>query len=122
MSSATPSRCRWLLLSFLLFTGIFAGSIASRVNQGAHIPVRLACRAIGASASLSSATRNLASEHRETPVSFVSTLFFIYLLTLAVPRLATTFAWLRGKASRRILSIISVPPLLFRPPPAFIVA
>src|SRR5215469_1696931 len=121
MSTATPSRPHWLLLSFLLFTGIFVGRTAGRVNQGAHIPVRAACRAMGASASLSSATRNLSSDQKNLSASSLSTILVLFLLSFAVPH-RTAFEWHLTRTPHRLLPAISLPPLLFRPPPVSIVA
>jgi hypothetical protein len=106
------------LLSLLLFTGIFVGSITSRVNQGTNIPVRAACRAIGASASLSSATRNLNGDHKDlsasaTPVSFA---LVTLLIGLAAPYCARS-SRPRTTIRRSALPALWLPPLLFRPPP-----
>jgi len=121
LNSVAPTRrTRWLLLSLLLFLGIFAGSVTCRVAHGAHAPQRAAARAIGANASLASVAR----DESLPQLSMVSIAVVALLIRLCSPKSSCSGGSYTLPVTRNQQRPASVwlPPLLFRPPPVSTVA
>lgn len=118
MSSVTKNRrFHWILISVLLFLGIFPSSVVSRRSKGDHIPQRAASRAIGAQSSLTAANR----DERPSPGPILSFIIFALLANLFSFRLVR--AWgLYSTIRRHVHSTLWPLPLLFRPPPVSVVA
>lgn len=104
-------RAHWVLIAFLVFFGIFVGSITCRVSKGVHIPQRAASRAIGANTGLMTA-----AHVQESATFFCS----IFVLALLLSRSLDHSASVQRQPILMLAGVRSslwLPPLLFRPPP-----
>jgi hypothetical protein len=118
MNSLTAkNRLQWILLSVLLFGGIFVGSVIGRSCKGSHVPVRTASRAIGARTSLSSAVHE---QHLLEPALAGSELFRMLVDLPMVRPMGVHQPDLRIQSS--FGTGLWSPPLLRRPPPVSIFA
>ena len=115
-SSITKIRLRWILLTVLLFSGIFWGSVAGRHCGSPHVPVRAASRAIGAQTLLSSA----ADEDRLPEPDIASTDGFEFI---ELPTTCPESSWALDAPVQGLLPTDFFPaPLLHRPPPVSVIA
>jgi hypothetical protein len=105
-------RFRWVLLSALLFLGIYAGSLPCHIH--AHVPQRAASRAIGANGSLSVAVQM----EQASP----TVVFDVILLTFGANLFVVPIRKWRvdSPTLRKVISSVWLPPLLFRPPPVLL--
>ena len=110
-------RLKWILLSLLLFGGIFAGSVAGRSSKGTHIPVRAASRAIGARASLSAAVHE---QRLPEPAVVGSELFRMPVEPAVIRLMSARFPDMQVSGPPR--TELFPPPLLHRPPPVSFIA
>jgi hypothetical protein len=113
-SGQASRRFHWVLLSALLFLGIYAGNLPCCNNS--HFPQRVASRAIGANGGLSVAVQM----ERPSPV----VVFDIVLLAFVANLFVFPIRKRRSDSPtlRKVISSVWLPPLLFRPPPVSLVS
>lgn len=100
-----------MLASVLLFFGIFAATTTGPIPS--HVPQAAGARAIGANASLASATRDT-----DSSITEVQCLLLVLTLLLFRPAIARR-SQIEPEIDSTVRFRFARPALLFRPPPVF---